>query len=282
MRRRLLANNLCNLQDGASSDRTESLHSESDPQTSPAQSQKSPTCFYYANMWKKSTTEPYQTTEAIPTFSCPPQPTSSSSSFTLEQNVPRTVPCAPPLPPPLPQSQPYFTGAGMVSSSAHTAPFLNGEKEYDLIQVLFNISSFHLKVISPVFSFLSFHNPHTFILQELLKLNIQGCIGSGCGIGTFSQNLPNTAALHTRLHDVKPDKGSHPVKVPTKFRSVCDTGTKQRTVPLEQQSNQLHPHHQQQSDLLNCWSSTAPLHQVSAGKHSTPLIPLLFGVLCCT
>ncbi|VDK71067.1 unnamed protein product [Litomosoides sigmodontis] len=210
---------------------------KSDPQTSPVQSQKSPTCFYYANMWRKSSAEPYQTSEAIPTFSCPPQPT-SSSSFTLEQNVPRTVPCAPPPPPPQPppppppQSQPYLIGTGMVPSSAQTAPFLNGEKEYDLI-------------------------------QELLKLNIQGCIGSGCGIGTLSQNLPNIAAQHTRLHDVKADKGSHPMKVPTKFPSVCDTGTKQRTVPLEQQSNQLHPHHQQQSDLLNCWSSTTPLHQVS-------------------
>ncbi|CAG9535298.1 unnamed protein product [Cercopithifilaria johnstoni] len=218
--------------DGTNSGRTESLHSESDPQASPVQSQKSPTCFYYANIWRKSTEEPYQTTETIPTFSCPPQPTSSSSSFILEQNVPRTVPCAPPPPP---QPQPYLSSGGVIPSLGQTVPFFSGEKEYDLV-------------------------------QELLKLNIQGCIGSGSGVGTLSQNSPDTAALHTRLHDVKSDKGSLPAKALAKFHAVCDIGTKQHTpnvVPLEQESSQLHPHHQQQLDLLNCWSPTTPLRQVS-------------------
>uniref|UniRef100_A0A0R3RFS8 Uncharacterized protein n=1 Tax=Elaeophora elaphi TaxID=1147741 RepID=A0A0R3RFS8_9BILA len=224
-----------NFQNGANSDHTESLHSESDPQASPVQSQKSPTCSYYANIWKKSSDEPYQTTEGIPTFSCPPQST-SSSSFVLEQSVPRTaVPCAPPPPPPpLPQPQSYLPD-GVTQSSAQTVPFFNGEKEYDLI-------------------------------QELLKLNIEGCIGSGSGIGTPSQNSSNTATLHTRLQDVKLDKGSLSVRAPANFTAVCETTTKQRTpaaVSLEQQSTHLHPHHQQQLDLLNCWSPTTPVHQAS-------------------
>uniref|UniRef100_A0A1I8EGI5 Uncharacterized protein n=2 Tax=Wuchereria bancrofti TaxID=6293 RepID=A0A1I8EGI5_WUCBA len=221
-------NNPCNFQDGASSGRTENLHSESDLQTSPMQSQKSSTRFYYGNVWRKSTEEPNRTTETIPTFSCPPQPT-SSSSFLLEQSVPQTVPCTP-LPP-----QPYSTG-GMVPSSAQTAPFFNGEKEYDLI-------------------------------QALLKLNIEGCIGSRPGNGTLNQNPPNITALHTRLQNVKPEKESLPVRAPAKFPAICDVGTNQRaqsTLPLEQQSSQLHSLHQQQLDLLNCWSSTTPIHQVSA------------------
>ncbi|EJW77569.1 hypothetical protein WUBG_11521, partial [Wuchereria bancrofti] len=205
--------------DGASSGRTENLHSESDLQTSPMQSQKSSTRFYYGNVWRKSTEEPNRTTETIPTFSCPPQPT-SSSSFLLEQSVPQTVPCTP-LPP-----QPYSTG-GMVPSSAQTAPFL----------------------------------------MALLKLNIEGCIGSRPGNGTLNQNPPNITALHTRLQNVKPEKESLPVRAPAKFPAICDVGTNQRaqsTLPLEQQSSQLHSLHQQQLDLLNCWSSTTPIHQVSA------------------
>ncbi|VDK61107.1 unnamed protein product [Onchocerca ochengi] len=216
------------LLDGANSDRTESLHSESDPpQASPVPSQKSPTRFHYANIWRKSMDGSHQMVEAIPTFSCPPQPTCSSASFKLDQSVPRTVPYASPPP------QLHPTGS-TIPSSTQTVPFLNSEKEYDLI-------------------------------QELLKLNIEGCVGSGSGISTLSQNSPNTAVLHTRLQDVKSNKGLLPVKVPVKFNAVCDTGTNQCTpsaTSLEQQSNQLHAPHQQQLDLSNCWSSM-PLHQAS-------------------
>ncbi|VDO27165.1 unnamed protein product [Onchocerca flexuosa] len=215
--------------DGANSDHTESLHSESDlPQTSPVQSQKSPTRFHYANIWRKSMDGSHQMAETIPTFSCPPQPTSSSASFKLEQSVPRTVPYAPP------PSQLHSAG-GTIPSSAQTAPFLSSEKEYDLI-------------------------------QELLKLNIEGSVGSGSGIDTLSQNSPNTVVLPTRLQDVKSNKGLFPVKVPVKYSAICDTGTNQCTLSapsLEQQSNQLIPAHQQQLDLSNCWSSM-PLHQVSS------------------
>uniref|UniRef100_A0A915PZJ7 Uncharacterized protein n=1 Tax=Setaria digitata TaxID=48799 RepID=A0A915PZJ7_9BILA len=219
---------------GPGSDRTESLHSESDPHTSPVQSEKSPTQFSYTNIWRKSAEEPHQTAETVPTFSCPPQPTSSSSSFMLEQSVLRTVPSAPTLP------QSYHNGS-VIPSSAQNAPFFSGEKEYDLI-------------------------------QELLKLNIEGCTGSGSRIGTLSQNSPNNAVLHAR-RDVKPDRGSLPVRTPSKLTTLCDTGV-QRTpsaLPLEHQSNQLRPHHQQSLDLLNCWSPT-PLHQVSTSVMPRPVV----------
>ncbi|KAM3723595.1 Meiosis-specific coiled-coil domain-containing protein MEIOC [Dirofilaria immitis] len=223
-------------QDGANSDHTESLHSESDPQASPVELEKSSTRFYYANIWRKSTEESHQMAEAIPTFSCLPQPTSSSASFISEQSVPRTVSYAPSQP------QLYPTG-GMIPSSPQTMPFFNGEKEYDLI-------------------------------QELLKLNIEGCVGSGSGIGALSQNSPNNAILHTKLDDVKANKGSLPMRVPVMFPAVCDASTNQCThyaVPLEQQSNKLHPHHQQQLDLLNCWSSI-PLHQLSTTMMPRPVV----------
>lgn len=206
--------------------------------------------------------ESHRMVEAIPTFSCPPQPTCSSASFKLDQSVPRTVPYASPPP------QLHPTGS-TIPSSTQTVPFLNSEKEYDLIQVLYNVKSFFAEVIYFIFFSLLNHAIYVCtVLQELLKLNIEGCVGSGSGISTLSQNSPNTAVLHTRLQDVKSNKGLLPVKVPVKFNAVCDTGTNQCTpsaTSLEQQSNQLHAPHQQQLDLSNCWSSM-PLHQASTGK----------------
>ncbi|MCP9259419.1 hypothetical protein DINM_002366 [Dirofilaria immitis] len=232
-------------QDGANSDHTESLHSESDPQASPVELEKSSTRFYYANIWRKSTEESHQMAEAIPTFSCLPQPTSSSASFISEQSVPRTVSYAPSQP------QLYPTG-GMIPSSPQTMPFLMARRNTTLFRYY----------LASRFS------------CELLKLNIEGCVGSGSGIGALSQNSPNNAILHTKLDDVKANKGSLPMRVPVMFPAVCDASTNQCThyaVPLEQQSNKLHPHHQQQLDLLNCWSSI-PLHQLSTTMMPRPVV----------
>lgn len=234
------------------------MHSESDSQTSPEQSQKSPTRSHYGNIWRKSEEDRtfHHRVEVIPTFSCPPKPT-SSSSFLLEQNASQTAPYPPPI------CQTYPTG-GMVPSSAQTSPFFGGEKEYDLIQVLPDICCF-------LYVFISFLNPfneNVYHIQELLKLNIEGL---GPGIDAIRQNSPNTATLHSRLQDVRPSKQLISEIACTKFPASCDIRVNQSlpSGPVEQVFNQVHSSNQQQLHSSKCWSSTVPIQQVSTGKHCT-------------